>query len=136
MMGGVNGLDCEVCGLKVGTDETLKVVELHPPAAGQVQRPPSPQRPPDATDLMREQLEDMVEQGKQEKQDEQTQFAKFKMFCDNTVANKQRAIADASEQMEVVHPERYRKLRRKTIWRSCGGVAGSGGRDAAGGDGR
>jgi len=47
-------------------------------------------------------LDNMVEKGTQDKQDEQVQFAKFKTFCDSTVADKQRAIEDANEMMEVL----------------------------------
>merc|ERR1719163_2639402 len=44
----------------------------------------------------------MVEKGKKEKQDEQVQFAAFKTFCDNTVSEKQAAIAEATEQIEIL----------------------------------
>jgi chromosome segregation ATPase len=47
-------------------------------------------------------MENMVEKGKKEKGDEQIQFASFKTFCDNTVAAKQQAIAEATEQIEVL----------------------------------
>jgi len=47
-------------------------------------------------------LDNMVEKGTQDKQDEQVQFAKFKTFCDSTVSNKQRAIEEANEMMEVL----------------------------------
>jgi len=47
-------------------------------------------------------LDDMVEKGNQEKQDEQVQFAKFKTFCDGTVASKQRAIEESNERMETL----------------------------------
>jgi len=47
-------------------------------------------------------LNNMVEKGQKEKQDEQVQFASFKGFCDNTVGQKQAAIAEASEMIEVL----------------------------------
>merc|ERR1719456_1241855 len=47
-------------------------------------------------------LENMVEKGTKEKQDEQVQFASFKGFCDNTVSAKQKAIAEATEMIEVL----------------------------------
>merc|ERR1719456_2025813 len=47
-------------------------------------------------------LENMVEKGTKEKQDEQVQFASFKGFCDNTVSQKQEAIAEATEMIEVL----------------------------------
>merc|ERR1719158_616366 len=47
-------------------------------------------------------LENMVEKGTKEKQDEQVQFASFKGFCDNTVGQKQAAIAEATEMIEVL----------------------------------
>jgi len=45
-------------------------------------------------------MNNMVEKGKKEKQDEAVQFASFKGFCDNTVAAKQKSIAEASEMIE------------------------------------
>merc|ERR1719181_114588 len=47
-------------------------------------------------------LENMIEKGTKEKQDEQVQFASYKGFCDNTVSQKQAAIAEASEMIEVL----------------------------------
>jgi len=47
-------------------------------------------------------MNNMVEKGKKEKGDEQIQFAKFKTFCDSTVSAKQQAIAEATEQIEVL----------------------------------
>merc|ERR1719252_240331 len=47
-------------------------------------------------------MNNMVEKGTKEKQDEQVQFAAFKTFCDNTVAAKQAAIAEATEQIDVL----------------------------------
>jgi len=47
-------------------------------------------------------MNNMVEKGKKEKQDEAVQFASFKTFCDNTVAAKQQAIAEAGEMIETL----------------------------------
>merc|ERR1719272_1506500 len=47
-------------------------------------------------------MNNMVEKGNKEKQDEQVQFAAFKTFCDNTVSAKQTAIAEATEQIDVL----------------------------------
>jgi chromosome segregation ATPase len=47
-------------------------------------------------------LNDMVEKGKAERQAEQVQFASFKGFCDNTLAAKQTAIAESTEEIEVL----------------------------------
>jgi peptidoglycan hydrolase CwlO-like protein len=47
-------------------------------------------------------LNNMVEKGTKEKQDEQVQFASYKGFCDNTVSQKQAAIAEASEMIDVL----------------------------------
>merc|ERR1719274_17407 len=47
-------------------------------------------------------MNNMVEKGKKEMGDEQIQFASFKTFCDNTVSAKQQAIAEATEQIEVL----------------------------------
>jgi len=44
----------------------------------------------------------MLEKGKAEKHDEQVQFASYKQFCDDTTMEKQNAIADAEEQIEVI----------------------------------
>merc|ERR1712139_284326 len=44
----------------------------------------------------------MLEKGKKEKHDEQVQFAAFKQFCDDTTTEKQRAIAEANERIEVL----------------------------------
>jgi len=44
----------------------------------------------------------MVEKGKAERQAEQVQFAAFKGFCDNTIAAKQAAIAEATEEITVL----------------------------------
>jgi prefoldin subunit 5 len=45
-------------------------------------------------------MEGMMEKGKKEKHAEQVQFAAFKQFCDDTAVEKQKAIADANEQIE------------------------------------
>merc|ERR1719456_1807326 len=47
----------------------------------------------------------MVEKGKKEKQDELVQFAGYKTFCDNTVSQKQAAIAEANEMIEVLQAD-------------------------------
>jgi len=47
-------------------------------------------------------MEGMVAKGKKEKTQEQVQFAAFKTFCDNTNSQKQTAIKEANEQMEVL----------------------------------
>merc|ERR1719174_111430 len=44
----------------------------------------------------------MVEKGKSEKQAEEVQFAQYKSFCDNTAANKKKAIAEANEKIEML----------------------------------
>merc|ERR1719171_3456385 len=44
----------------------------------------------------------MIEKGKKEKHDEQVQFAAYKQLCDNTEAEKKTAIADATEQIEIL----------------------------------
>merc|ERR1719424_2178258 len=45
-------------------------------------------------------MEGMLEKGKKEKHGEQVQFAAYKQFCDDTTTEKQRAIAEAEEQIE------------------------------------
>merc|ERR1719486_777585 len=47
-------------------------------------------------------MQGMLEQGKKEKHDEQVQFAAYKQFCDDTTVEKQRAIAEANEHIEVL----------------------------------
>merc|ERR1719389_1176738 len=47
-------------------------------------------------------MEGMLEKGKKEKHDEQVQFAAYKQFCDDTTVEKQRAIAEANEHIEVL----------------------------------
>merc|ERR1719160_473453 len=47
-------------------------------------------------------MNNMVEKGKKEMGDEQIQFASFKIFCDNTVSQKQAAIAEATEMIEIL----------------------------------
>jgi len=44
----------------------------------------------------------MLEKGKAEKHEEEVQFAAYKQFCDDTVVEKQQAIKDAAEVMEVL----------------------------------
>jgi len=47
-------------------------------------------------------LENMQAKGKEEKHQEQVQFAAFKQFCDDTTTDKQRAIKEAEETIEVL----------------------------------
>jgi len=47
-------------------------------------------------------LNGMLEKGKLEKHSEQVQFAAFKQFCDDTSVEKQRAIEEANEQIEML----------------------------------
>merc|ERR1719390_518598 len=47
-------------------------------------------------------MEGMLEQGKAEKHEEQVQFAAYKQFCDDTKVEKERAIAEANEKIEVL----------------------------------
>lgn len=47
-------------------------------------------------------MEGMLEKGKKEKHDEQVQFAAYKQFCDDTTVEKQRAIAEANERIDVL----------------------------------
>merc|ERR1719160_1725745 len=47
-------------------------------------------------------LNGMLEKGKSEKHAEQVQFASFKQFCDDTTTEKQRAIAEAEEMIQVL----------------------------------
>merc|ERR1719329_1898606 len=42
----------------------------------------------------------MAEKGKKEKHEEQVQFAAYKQFCDDTTTEKQRAIKEATAEME------------------------------------
>merc|ERR1740138_966094 len=44
----------------------------------------------------------MLEKGKKEKHDEQVQFAAYKQFCDDTTVEKDRAIAEANEKIDVL----------------------------------
>merc|ERR1719169_198692 len=44
----------------------------------------------------------MLAKGKKEKHDEQVQFAAYKQFCDDTTRQKQNAIAEANEMIEVL----------------------------------
>merc|ERR1719262_1624500 len=50
-------------------------------------------------------LNGMVEKGKKEKADEQKQFAAYKQFCDDTTVEKQRAIKEANEMIEVLQAD-------------------------------
>merc|ERR1719265_3136257 len=47
----------------------------------------------------------MIEKGTKEKQDEQVQFSAFKAFCDSTVKQKQQAISDANDKIEVLQAD-------------------------------
>merc|ERR1740121_2653848 len=47
-------------------------------------------------------LQSMSAKGKKEKHAEQVQFAAFKQFCDDTAVEKQRAIKEAAETIEVL----------------------------------
>merc|ERR1719262_1181482 len=44
----------------------------------------------------------MLEKGKKEKHEEQVQFAAYKQFCDDTTVEKQRAIEEANQMIEVL----------------------------------
>merc|ERR1719498_294473 len=50
-------------------------------------------------------LNGMLEKGKKEKHDEQVQFAAYKQFCDDTTVEKQRAIKEAEEKIEMLKAE-------------------------------
>merc|ERR1712087_1050308 len=47
-------------------------------------------------------MQGMLNKGKQEKHEEQIQFAAYKQFCDDTSVEKQRAIKEANERIEVL----------------------------------
>jgi len=47
-------------------------------------------------------MEGMLEKGKKEKHEEQVQFAAYKQFCDDTSVEKNRAIAEANEHIDVL----------------------------------
>jgi len=47
-------------------------------------------------------MQGMLEKGKKEKHQEQVQFAAYKQFCDDTSVEKQRAIEDADEKIDVL----------------------------------
>jgi len=47
-------------------------------------------------------LENMAVKGKKEKHEEQVQFAAFKQFCDDTTVEKERAIKEATEKIEML----------------------------------
>merc|ERR1719475_2171 len=50
-------------------------------------------------------LNGMVEKGKKEKHEEQVQFASYKQFCDDTTVEKQRAIKEANEMIEILQAD-------------------------------
>merc|ERR1719270_1320729 len=50
-------------------------------------------------------LEGMSVKGKKEKHEEQVQFAAYKQFCDDTTVEKQRAIKEAAETIEVLNAD-------------------------------
>merc|ERR1719482_1057145 len=47
----------------------------------------------------------MVEKGKKEKHEGQVQFAAYKQFCDDTTVEKQRAIKEANEMIEMLQAD-------------------------------
>jgi len=47
-------------------------------------------------------MQGMLAKGQKEKHDEQVQFASYKQFCDDTQTEKKRAIAEASETIDVL----------------------------------
>merc|ERR1719420_1599051 len=47
-------------------------------------------------------LQGMLEKGKKEKHEEQVQFAAYKQFCDDTTVEKQRAIKEAEQMIEML----------------------------------
>merc|ERR1719191_1230380 len=50
-------------------------------------------------------LNGMVEKGKKEKHEEQVQFAAYKQFCDDTTVEKQCAIKEANEMIEILEAD-------------------------------
>merc|ERR1719399_818911 len=50
-------------------------------------------------------LNGMVEKGKKEKHEEQVQFAEYKQFCESTSVEKQRAIKEANEMIEILQAD-------------------------------
>merc|ERR1712100_526858 len=50
-------------------------------------------------------LNGMGEKGKKEKHEEQVQFAAYKQFCDDTTVEKQRAIKEANEMIEILQAD-------------------------------
>merc|ERR1719310_2736781 len=50
-------------------------------------------------------MEGMVKKGTDEKQAEAVQFAAYKAFCDSTTADKQKAIKDANDKIEVLQAD-------------------------------
>merc|ERR1719359_2351556 len=47
-------------------------------------------------------LNGMLEKGKKEKHEEQLQYAAYKQFCDDTSAEKKKAIEEANEMIDVL----------------------------------
>merc|ERR1719386_97272 len=47
-------------------------------------------------------LQGMLEKGKKEKHEEQVQFSAYKQFCDDTMVDKQRAIKEANQMIEML----------------------------------
>jgi len=50
-------------------------------------------------------LQGMIEKGKKEKKDEEIQFAKYKQWCDDTIAEKQNAIEEANEVLQTLRAD-------------------------------
>jgi len=50
-------------------------------------------------------LEGMVEKAKDEKHAEQVQFSTYKMFCDDTIAQKQKTIEETTAQIEMLEAD-------------------------------
>merc|ERR1712100_343603 len=50
-------------------------------------------------------MQGMLEKVKKEKHDEQVQFAAYKQFCDDTTVEKQRAIKEANEMIEILQAD-------------------------------
>eukprot|EP00931_Biecheleriopsis_adriatica_P063220 TRINITY_DN3823_c0_g3_i2.p1 TRINITY_DN3823_c0_g3~~TRINITY_DN3823_c0_g3_i2.p1 ORF type:complete len:712 (+),score=258.65 TRINITY_DN3823_c0_g3_i2:125-2137(+) len=50
-------------------------------------------------------LDNMKEKGTKEMQEEQVQYAKFKQFCETTLAEKKTSITEASDKMEVLEAD-------------------------------
>merc|ERR1719375_1489358 len=54
------------------------------------------------TEKVVELLNGMLDKGKKEKHEEQVQFAAYKQFCDDTTVDKERAIKEANEMIEML----------------------------------